>query len=296
MRHAQLKAFHAVATWGGFSKAAKRLGISQPALSDHVRKLEEAYGVELFVRAARSVTLTEIGRKLFALTGRQFEAEAAALELLSRAKGLQEGQITAGADAAVHVLPLLSAFRARYPRLSLRIVSGNSARLIEQLDRFEIDAAVVAEVPPQSRYASRLLSENPIVAFARTDHPLARKRSLGFAALAEHSLILRERGSVTRKLVEEEFARRGLLPQDIIEVQGREAAREAAAAGLGIGIVSKGEFTRDPRLTTVPFSDWHAPMQEWLVCLQARAGLKIIGALLELAASGPRPIAYQSAH
>ena len=73
MRHAQLKAFHAVATWGGFSRAASQLGISQPALSEQVRKLEEAYGVELFVRARRSVRLTDIGRRLYALSERQFE-------------------------------------------------------------------------------------------------------------------------------------------------------------------------------------------------------------------------------
>src|SRR5919106_1223691 len=114
MRHAQLKAFHAVATWGGFSRAASQLGISQPALSEQVRKLEEAYGVELFVRARRSVRLTDIGRRL------------------------DFGQLTIGADAAVHVLPLVASFRARYPRIRVSVISGNSQRLMEQLHRFEI--------------------------------------------------------------------------------------------------------------------------------------------------------------
>jgi len=283
MRHAQLRAFHAVATWGGFSKAADRLGLSQPALSDHVRKLEEAYGVELFRRSSRSVTLTEVGRKLFTLTEQQFEAEAAALELLTQARGLKVGQITIGADAAVHVLPLVSAFRARHPGLSIKVISGNSRRLIEQLDQFEIDFAVVAEVPEQPRYATRLLSEDRLVAFVAKAHPLARKRQIPLAALAEETFILREPGSVTRRLVEEAFSRRGLTPKDIVEIEGREAAREAVAAGLGVGVISEAEFVHDPRLARLPFSDWDARMREWLVCLEARTSVQTIRAMLEVA-------------
>ncbi|HRX37047.1 MAG TPA: LysR family transcriptional regulator, partial [Aestuariivirga sp.] len=94
MRHAQLKAFHAVAVHGGFSRAAERLALTQPAISDHVRKLEETYGVQLFNRTPQGVTLTDMGRKLFAIAERQFEAETQAVELLSRARTLEEGQLT----------------------------------------------------------------------------------------------------------------------------------------------------------------------------------------------------------
>ncbi len=88
MRHAQLKAFHAVAAQGGFSKAAARLALTQPAISDHIRKLEEAYGSELFLRRRGGVELTPFARKLYAVTERMFEAEREALELLARARGL----------------------------------------------------------------------------------------------------------------------------------------------------------------------------------------------------------------
>ena len=95
MSFAQLKAFHAVAHQGGFSKAAIVLSLTQPAISDHVRKLEETHGIQLFLRAARGVALTETGRKLYAITERLFEAEAQASELLMRAETLEEGHLTA---------------------------------------------------------------------------------------------------------------------------------------------------------------------------------------------------------
>ena len=87
MRHAQLKAFHAVAIHGGFSRAAERLSLTQPAVSDHVRKLEESYGVQLFNRGPSGVALTAMGRSLFAIAERLFEAETEA-----------RGSAVAGAD------------------------------------------------------------------------------------------------------------------------------------------------------------------------------------------------------
>jgi len=283
MHHAQLRAFHAVATCGGFSRAAAELGISQPAVSDHVRKLEEAYGVQLFVRGPRSVTLTDLGRKLFALTERQFEASAAAIDLLARARRLEEGSLVFGADAAVHILPLMATVRKAYPRVRQKLIGGNSARLIEMLERFDIDFAVVAEVPALPQFSSHLLRESHLAAFVASGHPWARRERIAFADLATMPLVLREQGSVTRKLLEQELNARGIAPGSVFEVEGREAAREAVAQGFGLGIVSAGEFVDDPRLGLIAFSDWHAPMREWLVCLKARTGLHLIAAVLELA-------------
>ncbi len=287
MRHAQMKAFHAVATYGGFSKAAVELGVSQPALSDHVRKLEDAYGVQLFVRGPRTVTLTDLGRKLYALTERQFEAAAAAIDLLARARRLEEGSLVFGADAAVHVLPLLASFRTAYPRVRLKLISGNSARLIEQLEHFDIDFAVVAEVPALPHFTSQLLREDRLAAFVSSDHPWASRRKIGFAELAGTSLVLREMGSATRKLLEQELNARSIAPQAVFEVEGRESAREAVAQGFGLGIVSAGEFVDDARLRLLAFDDWHCPMREWLVCLESRTGLHLIAAVLEQARKAP---------
>jgi len=281
MRHAQLKAFHAVATYGGFSRAAGELGVSQPALSDHVRKLEDAYGVQLFVRGRRAVSLTELGRKLYALTERQFEAGAAAIDLLARARRLEEGSLVFGADAAVHILPLLAAFRSAYPRVRLKLITGNSVRLIGLLEHFDIDFAVVAEVPALPQFASQLLREDRLAAFVSSGHPWARRRHIAFEELAGTTLVLREPGSVTRKLLEQELNARHIAPQAVFEVEGRESAREAVAQGFGLGIVSAGEFVDDARLHLVAFEDWHCPMREWLVCLETRTGLHLIAAVLD---------------
>jgi aminoethylphosphonate catabolism LysR family transcriptional regulator len=282
MRHAQLKAFHAVATYGGFSRAAHKLALTQPAISDHIRKLEETHGVELVLRKRGGIALTDLGRKLYAITERLFEAENEAGGLLARSRNLDEGSLTIGADAAVHILPVLFRFRERYPKVSLRLISGNSAQLLAKLDAFEIDFAVVAAKPGSSQYACWPMQEDRLAAFVSADHPLARRKSLPLAELLKWPLILREHGSVTRTLLLDELARRGQALRDTIEIETREASREAVARGLGVGIVSSGEFIADERLRMLAFSDWTATMSEWLVCLAARADLHLMKAVIQL--------------
>lgn len=282
MRYTQLKAFHAVAAQGGFSKAADKLALTQPAISDQIRKLEEAYGSELFLRRRGGTELTPFARKLYAVTERMFEAEAQALELLSHAKGLEEGSLSVGADAATHVLPLIRRFRERYPKIGLRLVAGNSAQLLGRLDRFEIDFAVIAGAPPQQDYHARLLRDDAISAFTAATHPFARRGEITFAEFVQQPVVLREEGSVTRNLLLDEAARRGLALANVMEIESREAAREAVASGLGIGIVSTAEIVPDARLHSLRFSDWEASMSEWLVCLASRADLLIMRAVLGL--------------
>jgi aminoethylphosphonate catabolism LysR family transcriptional regulator len=276
MRHAQLKAFHAVAVHNGFSRAAEALGLTQPAVSDHVRKLEESYGVQLFTRAPAGVTLTDMGRKLFAIAERLFEAEGEALELLSRGRTLEEGQLTIGADAASHILPEIARFRLKHPKLAVRLVTGNSAQLLKRLEDFTIDIAVTAERPPEPSFLARKLRSDPLVAVVQRSSRLSRLKELDFADLVKLPLILREEGSMTRKLLLEEVSQRGLTLSGTIEIESREAAREAAAQGLGLAIMSEGELIPDGRLAVLAIPDWLTEMEEWMICLRSRSALHAI--------------------
>src|SRR5437660_1390161 len=103
MNYARLRSFHAVACEAGFTRAAARLGVSQPTLSAQVKALEEEFGVALFARRGRGVEATELGRALLDVTRRLFAVEEEAGELLSRARGLATGELRIGADSPYHV-------------------------------------------------------------------------------------------------------------------------------------------------------------------------------------------------
>ena len=133
INHAHLRAFHAVAAEGGFSRAAVARHVSQPTLSGQVRALEERYGVKLFDRRGRGVELTDLGRALFEVTRRLFAQEAEAEQMLAAARGLTSGELRVGADAPYNVIPMLAALNRRYPGVRLTLAFGNG-RLIDSLE------------------------------------------------------------------------------------------------------------------------------------------------------------------
>ena len=285
----QLKAFHAVALTGSFTEAANQLAVTQPAISDHIRKLEQAHGTPLFIRHARGIQLTEIGKRLFALTEKSAETDAEIETLLSQAKELDVGELTIGADAAAHVMPLIKQFRVRYPRVTVRLVGGNSAGLVERLQAFEIDFAIVGQVPDAAGLSAFRISNDAMVAVVPFHSPLAKRKSVSLKDLAREPLVVREVGSHTRELMARAFQMLGVQWNVAIEVEGREACFEAVAEGLGAAIVSEGELPRDKRIAPMTIADKIEPMSEWLVHLKSRANLRLVQALVDLATGEPRP-------
>jgi len=283
VRYVQLRAFHYVAICGGFSRAAEALCLTQPAISDQVRKLEEEYDVILFNRHKKQVSLTKAGQQLLEITRRLFDVEKQALELLSESRALRAESLRVVADSAHHMLHILGRFRERYPGIGMVVSSGNSEEVIAQLYDYEAEVGILGEVPESRDFEVIKLSSTPLIAFTNRDHPLSGRESITLAELAEQMLVLRERGSKTRQSIEAAARAKGLALTPSIEAEGREAVREIVATGGGVGVVSAAEFGQDPRLVPIHLSDSAVLMDEALVCLRERAGGKVIRAFFETA-------------
>lgn len=286
MNHAQLRAFHAVAAEGGFTRAAAALHVTQPTLSGQVAALEAAYGVKLFERRGRSVEPTELGRRLFEVTRRLFGQEAEAEALLAGARGLASGELRVGADAPYQVVPLVATFHRRHPGIRLAMTFGNSARVLQDLMARRCDVAVLAELPADERLHSLAIRRDRLIALVARDHPWSARRSLRLAELAGHRLILREPGSITRKTFEAGIARAGIAPAETLEIGSREAVREAVAAGLGIGVIFESEFGNDARLHRLAFREPALEATEYAACLAERRSSRVVRAFFELLQDG----------
>ncbi|AWK84979.1 LysR substrate-binding domain-containing protein [Azospirillum thermophilum] len=283
INHSQLRAFHAVATEGSFTKGARLLHVTQPTLSQEVKALEETHGVLLFDRSRRSVALTEVGQSLFAVTRRLFAAEQEAVELLAGVRHLDGGSLAVGADGPFHAVPLLADFAKRHPGPTVSLSVGNSQELLRGLLDTRIDVAVLADVPGDSRLYVVPLRRDPVKVLVPRSHPLARRRAVTLAEVAAEKLVLREPGSMTRRLVEQALSAADLNPAATLEIQSREAVVEAVASGLGLGFVSAAEFNADPRLVLLPFAGVTVEMDEYVVCLRERRRLAVVRAFLEVA-------------
>ncbi|MDF1856104.1 LysR substrate-binding domain-containing protein [Pseudooceanicola sp.] len=284
MRYAQLRAFHHVAICGGFSRAAAVLNLTQPALSDQVRQLEQAYDLLLFDRGHRQVTVTAAGEDLLRITRRMFEAEQEAGEYLSQNRSLRTGHLRIMADAPHHLLRSLAAFRARYPGVRITLSSGNSDQVVAALKSYAADVGVMGAMPDAAGLTGTILSAAPIVAFVSRDSPLARRQDLPLAELVNQPLVLREAGSKTRAKLLAAARAAGLTLRPAIEAEGREAVREIVAAGGGVGFVSRAEFGSDTRLVALPLTPPDGlTMEEAVVYLDQRREVRVIRAFLDMA-------------
>ncbi|BAU74163.1 LysR substrate-binding domain-containing protein [Metapseudomonas furukawaii] len=284
--HSQLRAFHAVAEAGSFTRAAERLCLSQPAVSDQVRKLEEYYGVMVFHRDKRAVRLTEVGERLLGLTRRLFDISIDAHELLMDYRDLTTGSLVLAVDAPVHVLPYVARFCARYPGIDVRIESANTDVVLQRLFSHSADLALLGRSIDDERLHSVPLRRDPMIAFVAKDHPWARRKSIRLADLDGTPLVLREQGSVTRQTLEEEMAAAGFTIRKAIEVEGREGAMEAVAFGIGVGVISAAELGFDSRLRALPIIDCRSHFTETLACLRAQSSRRILMAFLQLVSEG----------
>jgi aminoethylphosphonate catabolism LysR family transcriptional regulator len=283
MIYSKLRAFHAVASVGSFTRAARSLGVTQPTLSAQVKALEDDYGVALFDRRGRGIVVTTLGERLLEITRRMFLFEEEAGELLARARDLTTGHLRVGADGPYHVVPFLASFAERYPAVHISLSIGNSEEILDSLVHYRADVAVVADVAADPRLERILCAEHRLVAFVPRQHAWARRRGVRIDDFEDQPIIMREIGSKTRQLLELAMAKAKVRSRVVMEIESREAVREAVAAGLGIGVVSEAEFGHDERLIAVPITEAELGTREYLVCLRERRRLRIVAAFLDQA-------------
>lgn len=288
-----LRAFHAVATQGSFVRAAAALHVSQPTLSEQVRALERSYGVLLFDRAGRRVALTTLGTELLDVTRQLFGLADEAGRILGSARELHAGRLRIGADAPVHVMPLLAAIRDRYPGVRVALSTGNSEQILAELRARQSDVVITASdgATADGLYAITL-RQDPVVAFVSHRHPLADRTELPLTDLADHPLVIRERGSTTRRVLENGLARIGRSLADwpeLIEVDSREAVHAAVAVGLGVGVVTGSELPHDPRVSALDLTGTELTATERLVCRTDSRRSRLVRAVFDLAVPPQSP-------
>lgn len=288
MNYACLRAFHAVVEHGGVTRAARALGLTQPTLSGQISQLQAQYGARLVERVGRGVAPTELGRALHALTRRFFAIEREIEAMLAQVHDPARGRLRLGADAPVHVVPILAAFARRHPAVRLAVAFGNRRSILDALIDRRCDIAVIADPPRDRRLFAQALRVDRLVALVPRAHDWAARATIDFARLASQPLVLREPGSRTRAVLESALAAAGARPEEGLEMGSREGVIEAVAAGLGVGVVFESEYRPDPRLRALAIAGAQVENTEHLVCLAGRRRTPLVEAFLRLAQDAGR--------
>jgi DNA-binding transcriptional LysR family regulator len=234
----QLKTYALVVESGSFSGAADRLGISQPAVSLQIKELERRLGVKLLERVARKATPTAAGLDLMAHIARLQLAVDDVFSSMAGHSTTVSGRVSIGCGATVclYFLPaLLGALRARFPALSVTVITGNTSEIVKAVENNTLDAALVT-LPVKSRALDCTpLLEDEFVAIAPKNGPAMRRVTPQL--MAGKPLILFEPGANTRVLADQWLREAGLTVQPVMELGSIEATKAMVAAGLGWSIV-----------------------------------------------------------
>ncbi|MGH3090279.1 MAG: LysR substrate-binding domain-containing protein [Rubrobacteraceae bacterium] len=245
-----LRVFLAVVEEGSFSEAGRKLGMTQPAVSNHLHALEERFGVKLLVRG-RPLRPTPAGEAL-AERARNILEEAAAMEEEMARHGTPRGSLAVGASStpAEFLMPRVAAeFASRYPDVALEIKVYDSEGAVRALLDREVEAVVVGYEVEDSRLESRVIEEETLVAISSS-----KEASLESSVeeLAARPFVLRERGSATRLAAERGLAKAGIVPKVVMELGSNGAVAGAVSAGVGVGVMPERFVSTHPEVRSIP--------------------------------------------
>ena len=238
----RIRVFHAVATQLSYSKAAHEVGISQPAVSFHIRGLEEELGVSLFERVGKQIFLTTAGRILAEDANRLVLLEEEARIALTELAGLDRGVLVVGASATIgiYLLPeVLGTFRERHPSVRVNLKLGNKARTLERLRDNEVDFGMVAGPLREADLVSEAYLEDELIPIVCPTHRFASRRHVQPAEMRSEMFLMRERGSGTQQRLEERLFQMGVQPEETMQLGSTEAIKQSVAANLGISVASR---------------------------------------------------------
>jgi len=244
----QLRVFEASVRLGNFSRAAQELHMAQPTASVQIKKLTETIGLQLFEQVGKRVYLTDAGQRVYAGCHDVFRALSALEETLDGLRATESGHLRlAVCSTGKYFAPrMLGAFIQRYPGVEAALEIHNRKALIERLANNADDLYIFASPFEREDVVTQALLPNPLVVFARDDHPLAGAQEISFERIAAEPFLMREPGSGTRLLANKLFEQHGRNPKIRLELSTDEAIKEAILAGLGVAIMSRYTLGLEP--------------------------------------------------
>ncbi|HEX9015916.1 MAG TPA: LysR family transcriptional regulator [Chloroflexota bacterium] len=242
MNFEQLRSFSAVATEGGFSRAARALYLTQSTISMQVAALEKEIGVRLFERLGRRVVLTDAGRSMLGYSSRILALIESSRVAMADFRGLAAGELRVGASFTIgnYLIPeVLGEFRRRHTGVRVVLEIAATPHIAAEIAAGKLDLALVEASVDDADIAASPFFTDELVVIVPPSHAWAGRKAVHASELATEPFIEREPGSGTREIVRQRLAERGVAVRPVLEMGSPEAIKSAVRAGLGLAIVSR---------------------------------------------------------
>ncbi len=233
----ELRSFCMAARHRSISKAAETLGLGQPTVTTHIKKLEQELGTLLFDRVRRPIQLTLTGATLTRLATPLVDGFDTLVSMTSIAE--EEGPVSV---ASIHdfipyaLLGVVREFLAQFPHVRLKVRSASKQEILELVHQGEVDMGIVApsEMDPDCEFETLFTYER--VLLTPVGHPLLKEPVTTLDQIARYPLIMQARHSYTRTLLEGEFRRKGIPYEIIVELDAMDMVKRYVALGLGVSV------------------------------------------------------------
>ena len=249
------RTFIAVAEQGSFTRAANELGLTQSAISQAVRQLEELLDAQLFIRTGRGIILTDAGEILISRVGELISGVNSAQNYFMQLRGLEAGSLRIGASDTLsrHILlPHLCAFHERYPKVGMQVTNRTSEETVELLRRGKVDIGFVnlpVECGKELVVEELLTVQDCFICGLR--YVADFKEPVSLEKLAGYPLLLLERASASRRYLDSVLAQIGVSLTPQIELGSLELLVDFTRGNLGIAAVTREFLIPDPSLTII---------------------------------------------
>lgn len=284
-----IRAFLALVEHRSFRDAAATLDVSQPAAIGQIGALEEICGVRLFQRQRENNRLTDVGVALLpsfrAVLSHLREAEF----ILMTHSASQTGELNVAAVNPVRVSNIMRELRVIYPNIRVNVIFAASDRVQNLVDNERVDAAFFVQRQKQPGQQAFHFYRYELMALLPLGHALTRRDALVMADFVGHDVVVREQGSLTRKLFLDALANAGLVPRIAYELGSRESVREAVAQGLGISVVAEDEHVPHECIVTRRIVSDDLKANSSLVVPNKQLGSPLIRTLIELVKQHVQP-------
>jgi len=239
----QMEAFISLVEERSFSRAAKKMLLSQPALTKNIKNVEDALEASVVERSNTGVTLTPEGRILYNYARRIMHLRDEMKTKISKLHKNTGGDIYISASTipANYILPCaLSGFSKTNPNIRIYIKTADSEEAMNMVLDNEVEMGVIGKKPMNRKLTAEPLWKDRLVLVVSKNHPWRKKKSITLPELLEEPFVIREKGSATRELFELCLKQRSISPHFNIcgEMGSSEAIKEAVIAGLGVSVIS----------------------------------------------------------
>lgn len=290
MKVDQIRAFHKVAAAGSFTKAARELFLTQSAVSQQIRALEEEIGGRLFDRSGKAVRLTGEGEVLLAYSQRLFALHEEIETLFDRRRKLEKGKIALGATAVIgtYFMPaVISAYHRQYPGIEIDLRMGNSEAIQRMILDREVDLGVAGMIRKPATLNSAFLHREELLFVCSPSNPLASRETVRIAELDRIPFIWREKGTQTLAIVKKWLQEKAVddFPRQTLSLANMEAAKRIVEEGYGVTIIPTSAARREIEaglLKRLKVADFHLTVDYGLFYPQGRPFSRAAEAFLEI--------------